>query len=157
MARLIDLVDRGLRAIAALCLAGLTALVMLQVLTRYFYGKVPLFAEESARYAMIWMALLAAAVGVREAAHIRVEFLPVALRHLSRPLAIALEYLIEVVALTVFLVLMWYGVDTMLFLNGQTSEGMRLPLSWPYAAVPVAFLCAALFSALRLLQGEPGK
>jgi TRAP-type C4-dicarboxylate transport system permease small subunit len=157
MARAIDWIDRALRVIAALCLLALTALVAFQVVARYAVGQVPLFAEEIARYAMVWMALMAAAVGVRDAAHIRVEFVPQALRHVSRPLGRALDYLLDTLSLGVFLVLAWYGLDTMLFLATQTSEGMRIPLSLPYAALPLSFLCAALFAAARLITGESGK
>lgn len=157
MARIIDLIDKGLRAIAALCLVLLASLVVFQVVSRYAWGGVPLFTEESARYAMIWMALLAAAVGVREGAHIRIDFVPVAVEALSARARRILEVILDVVSLTVFLVLIWYGVDTMMFAAGQTSDGMRIPLSYPYSVLPISFFFASLFACLRVATGVRSK
>ncbi|MDV2968515.1 TRAP transporter small permease [Nitratireductor aquimarinus] len=144
--------ETALRAVAALCLAGLTLLVTFQVVARYGMGSVPIFTEEVARYAMIWMALLAAAVGVREASHIRIDFVPGLLAGVAPRLSLVLEAVLDLVSLTAFLVLVWYGIDMVMFASGQTSEGLRLPLSYPYLAVPVSFVFAALFSLLRLKE-----
>ncbi|MGV0875904.1 TRAP transporter small permease [Martelella sp. FLE1502] len=152
-ARVVDLVDRLLRAVAALCLFALTCLVVFQVVSRYGWGRVPLFAEESARYAMIWMAMLAAAVGVRDGSHIRIEFVPDGLGVISKAARRVLEAVLDVISLTIFLVLMWYGYDSMLFAAGQASDGMRIPLSYPYSVVPIAFFIAAVFAVLRIVAG----
>jgi TRAP-type C4-dicarboxylate transport system permease small subunit len=152
MTRFILLVEGGLRLAAALCLIVLTLLVVAQVVLRYGFGGVPFFTEEVARYAMVWMALLAAAVGVRESSHIRIDFVPDAIRTVSPRARLVLDAILDVIALTVFLVLLWYGVDMTLFAASQTSEGLRISLSYPYAAVPVSFLFATLFAFLRLAQ-----
>jgi TRAP-type transport system small permease protein len=152
MERFVQLVEGGLRFAAALCLLVLTLLVVAQVVLRYGFGGVPFFTEEVARYAMIWMALLAAAVGVREASHIRIDFVPDAIRAVSPRTRHALDAVLDVISLTVFLVLLWYGVDMTMFAASQTSDGLRISLSYPYAAVPVSFLFATLFALLRLAQ-----
>ncbi|HET8728923.1 MAG TPA: TRAP transporter small permease [Alphaproteobacteria bacterium] len=154
MHRIFDAVDGALRIFAALCLVGLFALVTLQVVMRYGFGSVPFFMEEFARYAMIWMALAATAVAVRENSHIRIEFLALILGSAAPIAARLLSAFLDTVSLAVFLSLVWYGVDMVRFAAGQTSEGMQIPLSIPYAALPVAFTAAAMFSALRLLFTE---
>ena len=157
MARIIiDCVDKGLRAISALCLLALTTLVVFQVISRYGWGSVPLFTEETARYAMIWMALLAAAVGVRDAAHIRIDFVPAVLGAMAPKARRVLETVLDVISLTVFLVLIWYGIDSMMFAAGQSSEGMRIPLSYPYSVVPISFFFASVFACLRIVAGARG-
>jgi TRAP-type transport system small permease protein len=152
-ARVINALDKALRVLAALCLFVMTSLVVFQVASRYGLGGVPLFAEESARYAMIWMAMLASAVGVREGTHIRIDFVPDALGALSKTLRRVFDVILDIISLTVFLVLMWYGYDSMLFAASETSDGMRIPLSYPYSVVPLAFLLASIFAALRVLGG----
>jgi len=144
-------IETGLRIAAALCLAGMFALVVAQVVLRYTGGGVPVFTEEVARYAMIWMALLASAVAVREGSHIRIDFLPAALGVLAPPLRVALEFCIDLISLGVFLVILWQGLDIVAFAAGQRSDGLRIPLSYPYAMLPFAFGMAALFAAARLL------
>lgn len=155
MERLVNVIESVLRGVAGLCLAGLTALVLLQVVGRYIGGGVPVFAEEVARYAMIWMALLAAAVGVREASHIRIDFIPDVLQAKAPALRRWLDALLDLVSLTLFGVLFGYGVDLVQFSAGQTSAGLQWPLSYPYAVLPAAFAFAALFAAMRLLVRRP--
>ncbi|KPQ05673.1 MAG: TRAP-type C4-dicarboxylate transport system, small permease component [Rhodobacteraceae bacterium HLUCCA12] len=147
---LIRAIEAGLRIAAALCLVGMFALVVAQVILRYTGGGVPVFNEEVARYAMIWMALLATAVAVREGSHIRIDLLPVMLYVLVRPLGRMLEFVLDTVALGVFLVLFWQGLDMVEFAAAQRSEGLRISLAWPYAAVPIAFALASLFALARL-------
>lgn len=154
LARLVRAVEAGLRIVAAACLAALTLLVVAQVALRYGGFSVPAFTEEVARYAMIWMALLASAVAVREGSHIRIDFVPVLLRTYAPWLAAALAFALDALSLTVFLVLVWQGIDMVAFAHGQLSEGLRIRLSYPYAAVPVAFAFASLFAAARLVSRE---
>lgn len=152
MQRVVDIAETGLRWVAALCLFALTVLVVFQVAMRYGYGGVPFFTEELARYAMIWMAMLAAAVAVREESHIRIDLVPTLLQALAPRVRVWLDLLLDAISLTVFLVLIWYGIDMVIFAAGQTSDGMRITLSYPYAAVPAAFLFATIFAVAKFLE-----
>lgn len=147
-------IETALRGAAALCLAVMAALIVFQVGLRYGFGGGSVFTEEVARYAMIWMALLASAVAAREGSHIRVDLVPSVLTALVPRLAGVLARLIDLVSLTIFLVLLWWGVDMALFASAQTSEGLRLSLAYPYAAVPVAFGFACLFTLARLVSRD---
>lgn len=154
---LVSALDRGLRIVAALCLAGLFLLMLAQVGLRYTAIGVPAFAEELARYAMVWMALLATAVAVREGSHIRVDFVPLALGAVAPLAGRLLEALLDALTLGICLVIFWQGLDIVQFAAGQRSDGLRIPLSWPYAAMPVAFGLAALLALVRLVvqRGRP--
>ena len=153
-ARTIAVLDNTLRWAAALCLLAMFALVLMQVLLRYTGAGIPVFTEEVARYAMIWSTLLAAAVAVREASHIRISLLPDFLAH-SWPVAErATRFVLDSITLGIVLVLFWQGIEMVTFAAGQRSDGLRISLSYPYAAVPVSFLFATLFAAARLLSGE---
>jgi len=148
---LIRALDTGLRWCAALCLAGMFALMLAQVGLRYSPLAIPAFTEEIARYAMVWMALLATAVAVREGSHIRIDFVPGVLAILAPPLGRALEWLLDAVTLAVCLTILWQGLDIVSFAAGQRSDGLRIPMSWPYAMMPVAFGLASLFALARLV------
>jgi TRAP-type transport system small permease protein len=149
--------DRGLRIVAALCLAGLFALMLAQVALRYTAIGVPAFAEELARYAMVWMALVASAVAVREGSHIRIDFVPLALASVFPFAGRLIEACLDALTLGICLVIFWQGLDIVAFAAGQRSEGLRIPLSWPYAAIPVTFGLAALLALVRLIvqRGRP--
>lgn len=151
MQRPLRLLEKALTYFSALCLAVMTGLVVAQVVFRYGMNASSSYTEELARYAMIWMALFAAAVGVREASHIRIDFVPELLSRVTPRLYRALRFALDLSSLTVFLVLLWYGVDAALFAMGQSSPGLQIPLGFPYAAVPIAFACAAVFALARLI------
>lgn len=151
LATMVDVVDKALRIVGALCLVALTVLVVVQVFMRYGLGGVPAFTEEISRYAMIWMALLGSAVAVREASHIRIDLVPTILGATAPLIGRVLEVLIDLVALTVFLVLVWQGIDMVIFAHGQRSEGLQVSLAYPYASVPVAFGFAAFFAVSRFI------
>lgn len=152
---LIRAIDTGLRWIAALCLAGMFALMLAQVALRYTPMGIPAFTEELARYAMVWMALFATAVAVREGSHIRVDFVPIALEAVAPAIRRGLEWLLDAVTLGMCLVIFWQGLDIVSFAAGQRSDGLRIPMSWPYGAMPVAFGLAALFALVRLFVQPP--
>lgn len=152
LASLVGALDRGLRIVAALCLAGLFLLMLAQVALRYTALGVPAFAEELARYAMVWMALLATAVAAREGSHIRVDFVPLALGSAAPILGRALEALLDALTLGICLVIFWQGLDIVSFAAGQRSDGLRIPMSWPYGAMPVAFGLAAILALARLFE-----
>ncbi len=144
--------ETGLRWSAALCLAGMFGLMLAQVALRYTAIGVPAFTEELARYAMVWMALFSSAVAVREGSHIRIDFVPMVLTVLVPGVGRGLEWLIDALTLGVCLTILWQGVDVVSFAASQRSDGLRIPMSWPYAAMPVAFGLAALFAFVRLLE-----
>jgi TRAP-type C4-dicarboxylate transport system permease small subunit len=152
--RLLRMTEQVLTGLAALCLAVMTGLVVAQVALRYGMNTSSSYTEELARYAMIWMALFAAAVGVREASHIRIDFVPELLSRLAPRLHRALRFALDLVSLTVFLVLIWYGFDATMFAMGERSPGLQIALGFPYAAVPVAFAFAAVFALARLISAS---
>jgi TRAP-type transport system small permease protein len=147
-------IETGLRILAALCLGGLFVLMLAQVLLRYSAFGVPSFTEELARYAMVWMALLATAVAVREGSHIRIDFFPQVLGAWSPPLGRMIETVIDAITMAVCVVVLWQGIDIVAFAAGQRSDGLRIPLSWPYAMLPAAFGFATLFALARLVLRE---
>ncbi|MCC6008684.1 MAG: TRAP transporter small permease [Rhodobacteraceae bacterium] len=148
---IVDTIETGLRIVAALCLGGMFLLLVAQVVLRFTGGGIPVFTEEMARYAMIWMALVASAVAVREASHIRIDLVPTILGALAPRARLVLEAVIDTLALGLFIVLLWQGLDMVEFARPQRSEGLRISLAYPYAAVPFAFGAAALFALARLI------
>lgn len=151
LASLVKTLEKGLRFCAALALVVMAVLVVAQVVLRYGPGGVPAFTEEVARYAMIWMTLLATSVAVWEGSHIRIDFLPGLARHFAPILSAVLEWVLGCLSLIVFLVLFWQSFDVLAFAYGQRSEGLQLRLAYPYAILPIAFGAAAFFATARLI------
>ena len=62
-----------------------------------------------------------------------------------------LRLCLDVLTFALFLILAWYGVDMVRFAALQTSDGLRVPLSYPYLVVPAAFLLSAVFALAKLV------
>jgi TRAP-type C4-dicarboxylate transport system permease small subunit len=143
MRQLADQADRLLLAVnrlaCAVLLAAMATLVFANVVGRYLLGFSFAWAEEVARYLMIWCALLAAGLALREGAHIAVELLPDAL---PRRGAIALRALVAAIVAGFLGILVWLGLEYADFARMQRTPVLRLSTGLIYLAVPVgAGLC----------------
>ena len=151
---MIDRLERLLRAIGAAALLALFALIVAQVVMRYGFGVTPFFTEEVARYALVWSVLAGAAVSVRIDGHIRVTFVPDLLRPGWRWCWMRV---LDLVTFALLLILAWAAVRTVDFAGGQTSDGLQVPLRYPYAALPAAFGLGLLFIVVRLARSWSGR
>ena len=149
-----EALERLLRAIGAAALLALFALIVAQVVMRYGFGVTPFFTEEVARYALVWSVLAGAAVSVRIDGHIRVTFVPELLRPGWRWCWMRV---LDLATFALLLVLAWAAVRTVEFAGGQTSDGLQVPLRYPYAALPVAFGLGLLFIVVRLARSWSGR
>ena len=118
--------------------------VWLGVLVRYVIPLPITFAEELARYLMIWMALLAVSSAIVYRQHIGVEFL---FTRFPAPARRWLAVAFDLIGFAFFAILFWYGL-------GFTERGLDrstmifgMPRGYAFAGVPAA----AFFAALQLL------
>src|SRR5262245_3712194 len=91
-------------AIAGLC--AIIACVSVQVFGRYVLNDTPTWAEALALVLIIWVTMLGAAVGVRDAGHIGMESLLVLV---SEPVRNKLEIVIHVLSGTFGALMAWNG------------------------------------------------
>jgi TRAP-type C4-dicarboxylate transport system permease small subunit len=62
---------------------------------------------------------------------------------------------LDVWCLILFLIIAVSGAEMAWFARNQTSQGMQMPLVWPYAGVTIFFMLAALFALVNLLPQPP--
>ncbi len=122
-----------------------------QVVMRYGFGFTPFLTEEIGRYALVWSVLAGSAIAVRHGNHIRVAFIADLLPPRARR---AWSLFLHLVTLVLFAVLVVTGIDATSFAHGQASIGMQIPLSYPYAAIPIFFAVSLVFGVARLRRPE---
>jgi len=133
------------RAVEWVCAGLMVALVLvtwLGIVSRYTVDLGITWTEETARYLMIWVALLAVSSGVARGEHVSVEFL---FNALPRPIAIVVFWLFEASAIAFFGVLLAHGVSMTSGGATQYASMFGMTMVLPYAAVPVS-------SALAIIQ-----
>lgn len=128
-----------------------------QVIMRYVFASPMSWSEELARYAMVWQAMLAAALCMQRDLHLAllpVDALPNRIRGIAR--------VVGVVAVVVLLAtLFWHSWDLASRSTRQTTPGLGLSMSWVYASLPVGFALMLVGLGLSLFAdrpdlGEPG-
>ena len=146
--RLVELVSAGL-------MASITGVVAFQVLTRYVLQHPAAWPEEAARYLFVWVALLGGALGVDRGVHFSLDLLTS--RFPSR-VASRLAAGIDLACAAFAALLAWHGATLAWRVREQPSAALEIPMTWPYAAIPVAALLMAwslAASARRRWRGPP--
>lgn len=139
--------------VVALFSVMLTA-VLVQVAGRYFFGFSISDAAEIATFSQIWLVLLGAGVAVARGQHVAIDVLPAML-----PLVPARAVLL-LIAITsgAFLAVLAYGSLPLLRMGEfQTSPGLRIPMKYMYACLPVgaAYMILELILSVAQRWGDP--
>lgn len=135
------------------------SIIFYQVVMRFVFNDSPSWTEEVARYMFIWQIWLGASAGLREGNHIRLTLISEYFINHNRLLAkniLELIVLIIWIALTIFLTIGGISVLGTLTQLHAVSAGMRLPLVYVYAALPVCCGIATLRIA-SLIYAESKK
>lgn len=114
----------------------MTAIVVLEVFCRNVLGFSFDWSEELTRYLLVWLTFVGGSIAFRNKQLVGFTFVSDKLSPaLKRRVALAAQ-----VVLAVFLmIVMYYGIMqvTSPSVLQQLSPGMRLPMFWPYLAIPL--------------------
>ncbi len=131
----------------ALCLAAMTALYTLSILSRYITKISMPWADETVMFLFIWATFLGMSVGVKRGAH-----LGVAVIYNSVPPKVRRWMLRAIVLCCVFTcaVLGWEGMQMALlqYRHGQRSSQAGIPMALVGLAIPVGLF----LSVVRFIQ-----
>ena len=137
MKKVSDYTNRIGEVLLVLFLSALTIVVFLQVLFRYVF-HLPLFwTEETARYCLIWASMLGGGYALRHGHHIAVTFF---VDRLPKGLYQVTSRLAQIAVLVIIVVILWGGVELVSITRNQISPALRIPMSYPYLAMPTGAL-----------------
>lgn len=141
------LLDAVLGPLCALVFVVLLLDVLWGVFTRYVMGDQARWTEELARFLMVWLAFLGAALAYARQQHLGVDILVARMDHQARRIALLVEH--AVVFLFAMLVLGIGGGELFRerFASGQTMPALGILKAWQYFCVPVsgALICLVAF------------
>ena len=148
MRKFIDGYYRLLNLLLGASVGILIVPVTIQMISR-FTALIPawIWTEEMARFLFIWMIMLGAMIGVRDASHFECDVWPE-----LKPRANALLRVVSTIFVLLFaLVFVWYGIRFVQFGWNQTSELADMPMTWIFAAWPLTGATWLLFGVERIL------
>ena len=137
-------INRTTELFSALLLLTMVVLVFIQIVSRVIISSSFPWTEEIARFMMIWITFLGAAVAFQYGAHIGVEAFVERLPAKLRSFFIVITMLI---CLSFFILLIVYGYQ---LANGafvQTSPALQIPMGYIYYIIPISgvLMCLNLF------------
>lgn len=145
-------IDRGVvRATEwVLALVGglFTAMIALEVASRFFFGFSTFFISGASRFLLLWFFLLGAGIALRYGAHVGFELLVNACKPRVRRLV---RTVAEVLALLFFAEMVWAGIASLGPATTQTDSSLGVSLVWGFLAVPVGFTLVAYHMVILII------
>jgi TRAP-type C4-dicarboxylate transport system permease small subunit len=120
-------------ALLVVLMAAMTVLVVANVAARYLFNHSFVWAEELARYIMIWVGFLGAGLVLRVGAHLAVDLFQ---DLLPRRAAQAARVLVVLVLTATLLAMLVLGVQYVRFAWGQETPVLNWNFGYVYLAIP---------------------
>lgn len=140
---------------AMLSLAIIAILIPYEVFGRYVIGRMSTWTNEFCQYAIVWATMTGGAVGLKRGMHVGITTLTDSLPPGPCRWVQGIGY----VCMLVFLSLMtYYGLTQTIQNATQQSSTVGIPMSIPYAALPIGFfimLCITVEQLLDFLTVKP--
>ena len=97
-------------------------------------------AKNWQRYLFLWQIWLGASYAVKERKHLRIEAVQSMIKSASGKIRFELVALFLWLVFSIFMVYKGGELVKLLFIRGQVSPAMRVPMAYAYASVPVGCL-----------------
>ena len=141
----------GIEVVSALLLLSIIAMNLAQVFFRYVLVDPLSWSEETMRYATTWMVMLAGSAALFRNEHMAIDLLgqdaPEGLKRVRRVAVLA--------CIAAFCVLlMWQGIPAAIKNFRQVSPSVRIPMAFPYLAIPVGAALMFVKSILLMVLPE---
>ena len=146
--------SRMLLRAGAFGLVAMSAIVGWQVFGRYVLNASPSWSEQAALTLMIWYVFFAAAAGVREGFHIRIQAFENALPPRWRPRVRLAQHLIVGASGQARAV---WGGELVLRTWEQVIPSLELPRGVAYLPLPLAGVLIAFFTIELILEDARGE
>jgi TRAP-type C4-dicarboxylate transport system permease small subunit len=141
-----------LEKILAFLMALLVIDVMWQVITRFLMNSPSSFTDELARFLLIWLGLLGAALVSGHKMHLAIDLVSGRLGNVDSQNRLAI--FIEAVVIFTAGSIMIYGGSVLVYTIwslGQTSTALQIPLSVVYSIIPLSGILITYFALEDIL------
>ncbi|MFV0406997.1 MAG: TRAP transporter small permease [Propioniciclava sp.] len=151
MHKISDFLEKQSCRAVGLLIAVLVANVLMQVLFRQVFRTPVTWTDEIARFAFLWMAMIASAVQVKRRAHFAVTLVSDRIRNKK-----ALNLVIYAVMLFAAVTLLVQGIRYTIMGLDKMASTVPMQMSWIYAAIPAGALLMTIF-LVEMIVDEFGR
>jgi len=148
-------IDHAVKHLTFFLFIAMIIAVFGQVVMRYLFGTSVFWAEEFARYAMVWIAFLGASMGVREGAHTQIDFF---INRLPSGMKKGVLIFNKMLCIVFLACISYYVVAAFSYTMGTLSPAMRIPMGLMHLILPVSGVLMTVYLLIdiyRLLRNQP--
>ena len=147
--KFLDFLEKIEKAFLTLTVGIMVIIIVYQVIMRYVFANANAWSEELARYLFIYDVMIGASIAIRRNSHLQIDMLINLLKPKTRSIFTIGTTLIGMVFLG-FL----FSYSLMLCQTGSRtmSAGLGIPMSIPYASVPIGIVLMLLTSVEVILK-----
>ncbi|WP_377890373.1 TRAP transporter small permease [Alkalihalobacillus sp. R86527] len=147
--KIMDQINKVILIIIGLLTGVMAAVIIAQVFSRFVLSTSLSWSEELARYLSIYAVFLGAAVALRHQGLISVEVI-----HEFIPQALSkwLKIIVNLICIVFSVVLIFVGMEMIDKVQIQNSPAMQIPMSIPYASIPIGALLMALNAVVVVIE-----
>lgn len=143
MKKVLDKLEKIILGILAILFAVMVIAFFYQIILRFLFERGNPWSEELTRYAFIWLSMLGSAVATRRSRNMDVDFI---VKRMPKTMQIINSLFTKGLIIAFLMVIIVYGFSLVSITFKQLSPGLRVPMAYMYAAVPVGGLLMLLFT-----------
>lgn len=140
--KILDSLARGIEFLCAVFFVLMSASLTLQIFSRYFMDQSVFWAEELARYSMVWLVYLGVVVAASQRCHTRIDFFVNILPDAAYK---AVKVLVNIACLLFLAGIAWHSVGLLNLGLMMKSSGLKIPMIFVYLAVPAGAVLTGVY------------
>lgn len=139
----LDKLEKIILWILAILFTVMVIAFFYQIVLRFIFESGNPWAEELTRYTLIWMSMLGSAVATRRGRNMDVDFV---VKRMPKTMKTINSIITKALIIGFLLVIIIYGINLVSITFKQLSSGLRIPMAYMYASVPVGGFLMLLFT-----------
>ena len=147
--KFLDVIEKIERLFLAVAMVVMIADMTYQVILRYVFSNSNAWSEELARYLFIFEVMIAAAIAIRKNSHLQIDVLINCFKPRTKTLFTLVSTLVGMAFLVFLLV---YSIGLVKTGGANISVGLNIPMSVPYASIPIGTVLMLLTSVEVVLK-----
>jgi len=153
MKKINDLLSWACGVLVIIMLPVMTVDIFVQVVMRYVFSSPFMWAEEVARYLLVWISCLGSAYAVRKVMHINIVFVKNLFPDTIKTL---MSISSHIIVMLFFVFCLYHGWIDSIEEWAQRTAAMQIPMTFPKLAIPVGFGLMVLFNTELLIEDIKG-
>ncbi|MFZ7133264.1 MAG: TRAP transporter small permease [Eubacteriales bacterium] len=155
-----DLIGRSLdkiaRVLSQTAVGIMVVTVLAQVFMRYFLKNPLVWGDELAKYSLVFMTFIGAAVALRDKQLAAMELITEKLPEKIKKMFVILVYIMEIVLLGF---LFYYSINLLMedSVKAQLSPALQVPMTWIYFSMPLGVGLMLIQAVLLIIDEIKGK